>query len=414
MKLKRLVSTVLTIGILFSCIELTTVNSAAATATTISVTKATKAVARSIHSLIIQGKSVTLKVLGNKAKSQKKVTSLQNKIKKVNEQGVIFQYAKGKKTGKYYTYKISSSNAKLYKYSVAFIKKLHNKFFKDKNTKREYEDRLVYKNRTTRRLRQIYDYLVDTTRSNAKFVTPNIIFEACVGFSPKTTQATPTLQYNKTYADFKNYIIKNERLTLIDIYRIPLYDLYSFEEFRNLKGVESLLNYFTYPDIDNKTFNMLSTKFCDLSDAMKVYFIAQSEYFSYNTQKPKFGVQYKSGVYRAYHGLRGMQTLYNNKAKGVCQVYAMYEAQVWIQLGINYWMNASSKINHAWTVVKVKNSKGKTLWIPFDYGIGPTQSLAVSESQLQYVNSEAKRYKLYLNGIKGAPKKKNFKNSDFN
>ena len=65
-------------------------------------------------------------------------------------------------------------------------------------------------------------------------------------------------------------------------------------------------------------------------------------------------------------------------------------------------------------MVKVKNSKGKTLWIPFDYGIGPAVSLNVTDEQRKYINTEKKRYKLYLTGIKGAPKVKNFVDEDFN
>ena len=55
------------------------------------------------------------------------------------------------------------------------------------------------------------------------------------------------------------------------------------------------------------------------------------------------------------------------------------------------------------------------LWIPFDYGIGPAERLSVSdEIREKYLKTEKMRYKLYLEGIKDAPKKKNFEESDFN
>ena len=96
-----------------------------------------------------------------------------------------------------------------------------------------------------------------------------------------------------------------------------------------------------------------------------------------------------------------------------------YERILFDQLNISNYRNSNFYINHAWSVVKVKNSKGKTLWIPFDYGIGPCDSrkgqLAVSEDvRKKYLSTDKKRYKLYLANIPGAPSKKNFKNTDFN
>ena len=58
-------------------------------------------------------------------------------------------------------------------------------------------------------------------------------------------------------------------------------------------------------------------------------------------------------------------------------------------------MQAPDPLIVVWTVVKVKNSYGKVLWIPFDYGIGPAEKLDVSKNQRKYVNTEKKRYALY-------------------
>ena len=110
-----------------------------------------------------------------------------------------------------------------------------------------------------------------------------------------------------------------------------------------------------------------------------------------------------------------MKKMYECKnLKGVCSVYATYEKLLFTQLGIKVWRCTDSNIGHAWTVLKVKNSVGKTLWVPFDYGIGPAEKLIINEKiRKKYLRTEKMRYKLYLSKVKGAPKKKNFKISDF-
>ena len=62
----------------------------------------------------------------------------------------------------------------------------------------------------------------------------------------------------------------------------------------------------------------------------------------------------------------------------------------------------------------LKNTKGKVIWVPFDYGIGPSESLNVSKKiRNKYLKTEKMRYKVYLTVLKGAPKKKNFTMADF-
>ena len=48
------------------------------------------------------------------------------------------------------------------------------------------------------------------------------------------------------------------------------------------------------------------------------------------------------------------------------------------------------------------------MWVPFDYGVGPSSIANRLET------TENGVYKVYLAGIKGAPKKRNYKDSDFN
>lgn len=132
-------------------------------------------------------------------------------------------------------------------------------------------------------------------------------------------------------------------------------------------------------------------------------------------KEPCFGMLYEFGKYNFYkYEWQGMKNLLNNRASGVCAVFARYECLLFKQLGITAFYNLSGKINHAWSVIKVKNSTGKTLWIPFDYGIGPSTNLSVSDAiKKKYLRTEEMRYRLYLNGIKGAPQKKNFTQNDF-
>lgn len=59
------------------------------------------------------------------------------------------------------------------------------------------------------------------------------------------------------------------------------------------------------------------------------------------------------------------------------------------QIGITNYFNSNHERNHAWSVIKVKNSKGKTLWMPFDYKINDIRNSKIP----------------YFKGIKGAPEK---------
>ena len=161
---------------------------------------------------------------------------------------------------------------------------------------------------------------------------------------------------------------------------------------------------------------MLQTEnFGDLSDAMKIWTIDASDYFGCHFSRPAYGMlyNYSFGNYGS-GGSSAMKKLYQNKAEGVCSTFTDYEYLLFSVLDIECYARSNYNINHAWTVVKVKNSAGKVLWIPFDYGIGPAENLAVSEEVYnKYLSTESARYKLYLSGIKGAPKKKNFTTEDF-
>lgn len=411
--------------------------------TTITITKANDSTAKKLNSALNKGKTIYLKVKGNKTSSKKLLSSLNTKIKKINKQGVVFKYSGGKKSGKYYKYTISSSNANYYKYSVKFVNKIYSNVKNTIKKKIGYKDYLKYPNATERHLKELYDTIIDyyfyteeetfTTNDGEiykyKFVeSDNISTKLRVNSLPDYG--------TKDYENMMNYMIKSQEETFVG----PLNDrlhytktfLKTFNEFKseNPTYIKNLLKKATFrleEDITSQDQIILKKSyFCDLNSAMKIYAIAYSDYFECNSNG-KYSMKYKAktaGLSRKYSYGTMMKKLYNNTASGVCEDYARYEICLFKALGITCYFNSSYKINHAWSVVKVTNSAKKTLWIPFDYGIGPSNYsihfvtgessfLVLNSNQKKYINTEAKAFKLYLSGIKGAPKKRNYSLSDF-
>lgn len=93
------------------------INSKALTQKTITVTSPNIQTAQKIHSYLMAGTSITLKIQ-NKNAANKFVSTLQGKMKSVNKQGVIFQHGKATRKGRYCFYDISKDDARLYQYSV--------------------------------------------------------------------------------------------------------------------------------------------------------------------------------------------------------------------------------------------------------------------------------------------------------
>jgi hypothetical protein len=184
----------------------------------------------------------------------------------------------------------------------------------------------------------------------------------------------------------------------------------SFEEFAAQPNVDKLADQIVVYEWDNAGCSAeklaASKGMSDLSDAMKIWVINRSNYFACHKKRTTYGMVYNKGSHSFESGWKGMKKLYENKADGACLTFARYELIVFRQMGITSYLRDSRKIAHAWSVAKVKNSEGKTLWIPFDYGIGPNPFLQLGSSQKKYVDTEAKRYKLYLAGVEGAPKKR--------
>ena len=176
----------------------------------------------------------------------------------------------------------------------------------------------------------------------------------------------------------------------------------------------------SFKNVDSSQLSYLAnTSFADMSEAGKLFAIMYSGIFDCVWEHPNDGSLQM--VYSYDHYDRGadtyaedLQKLMYGKASGVCQVYAMYEKLVFRMLGIECYSCSNGNINHAWTVVKVTNKAGKELWVPFDYGIGPSSGLMVSEEvREKYIATEEMRYALYLENVAEAPKYRIFTMEDF-
>lgn len=396
--------------------------------------------AKKLHSYLMGGASVALKIQ-NRSSANRIISTLQEKIKAVNKQGVIFQHEKGTKKGRYCIYNISKNDAKLYQYSVAFIEKLFNNY---KNGRGVYGGRWYGSNYSIRSGWTEYKFYYEVykcyknsgiTLSFADYVSKPMqkyndictqiewYYTKMDGLESKTEwNASDDKEYDECYG--KIGILENE-----------------IEQLKKEKNwIDIIGDYFSKELISQA--RMYATvfsadSFSDLSDAMKVWMIASSGYFNckftrarketvkYNAisgewecisqKEPCFGMLYTFGKSNFYNDeWQGMRNLLNNRASGVCATFTRYECLLFKQLGITAYYNSSGKINHAWSVIKARNSAGKTLWIPFDYGIGPSTGLSVSDAiKKKYLRTEEMRYRLYLNGVKGAPQKKNFTPNDF-
>lgn len=370
--------------------NLTTVHAAT---TTITVKKSDESTAKKIDNQLKKGRAVQLKVKGNKTSSKNLLLKIQNQVGEVNSCDVKFQCTASRSSGKYYIYSVSSENAKLYKYSVQFLKKLYKNTRKEilENHKEMLTDEKTYPNEEERTMHIIYDVLVEDILESAERGN-----DVVSGYDLPTTLTRVRASYSS-----RTLVIKNESYS--DGYEYKIYELRTYAEFteyiQNEYGIEELLSGYNGPEIKQQDRIIIEKeKFSALSDAMKIYAISKSHYFDGNSPAD-YGMEY---TYRkkdptTTKGSKGMKHLYKGTARGVCHHFALYECLLWEQLGIPSYYNSYSKWNHAWSVVKVKNSQGKAMWVPFDYYI---------------VDGYA--YEIYMDGIKGAPKKQKWKMSDFN
>ena len=456
-KMKRILSLLLAHIILVlsigSCMDTgITVYAKTQSTYTISITNVNSEVCETIHKNLSNGKSFTLKVKGNEKTAKKLLDKTVSSVRKINKQGIYFKYKASGKRGKYCYYNVFADNAKAYKYGVKFIKRLY-KVTKD-NMRSEYVNTAMvpyykkYKNVKDIKLHIIYDKLCYNcaTMGDIDGGTDNITADAVL-FKLNGIENF-NCRYKLTVEQWYSLVVKEwiSQEDVPDIIRLN-----TFEEFKQkIKQYPEALNAvgiaegFRFdvkkgdvPGVDDiisiedkmpMTKIMASTCFGELSKANQVYFIAQSGYFSTRdviySKSREYGIDYSydylfDNKIRARTDFKtpgqGMEKKYKHKTiKGVCSVYANYEVLLFGQLGIKIYKCTDDNINHAWTVIKVKNTAGKTLWVPFDYGIGPAEKLIVKDIiNKKYLRTEKMRYRLYLSKVKGAPKKKNFKTSDF-
>lgn len=439
---------------------------------TISVVDVNATVCEKIHENLMKGKPLTIKVKGDAKKTKTIITQTVNSVRKLNKQGIYFKYKASGKKGQYCYYTVSADNAKAYKYGVKFIKKLYKltkgymSTYPVNNVTLKYYQK--YKTEKNMKLHIIYNHVYNNICCNyasAEIDGDISSINEDAGFS---VSGIPDFYLNGLNGSFDCLpkLTEKQWYSLVIKEKIEgredendIIKLNSFEEFKekikkypkalNAVGVEEgfvfkgkregkLVESHWRNDmisLDDKIpmAKILASKcFGELNKANQVYLIANSAYFcsvngisaSLHNSKKGYGIEYsydyifnkkvKANADFKTPG-QGMKKMYECKnLKGVCSVYATYEKLLFTQLGIKVWRCTDSNIGHAWTVLKVKNSVGKTLWVPFDYGIGPAEKLIINEKiRKKYLRTEKMRYKLYLSKVKGAPKKKNFSIADF-
>ena len=398
-------------------------------ATTITVNKNDETTAKKIDKQLKKGKVVQLKVKGSKTSSKKLLKKIRNQVGEVNNCDVKFQYTASRSSGKYYMYSVSSENAKLYNYSIKFVQKLYKKMRNKKlDTKigDVLEDEANYPDEKERKARILYDNLVLYLLAEFGYVDYERIYGETVqgdDYNPdiewRNNPDAKVIGYDVTTTKTRlsgyelegdvDLIIKNEMDASVHWTecKFDLLEVRSYAEFlayveTQEGGLDELIEEFKFPEISTADRVIGSNKhFGRLSDAVKVYAVSEANYF-YGSTLPGYGVQYtfREKPATTTKGSKAMKHLWKGTARGVCHEYALYECLLWEQLGITSYYNSDASWNHAWSVVKVKNSKGNTMWIPFDYGI--------------VMNSSKSKYKTYIKGIKGAPSKQKWKEKDFN
>lgn len=368
--------------------------------------------AQVVHDVLIKQKGVSIRIKGKKTSASKILEKLRECVGNTNKQGVLFQYSYTGEDGGYSNFHISGDDASLYFYSVKYFEKIVE--INRGMMQERYElfsgwlahDSALYPDEKTRQLRIIYDNLVAYLSQELNLCYGNDEITTISECSFEDVDAASQFiierrEFDKDYYD-KVFDCEGD-------YDWTYYVL-SFDEFAALPNLDELIEMSKIYDLNLPEKILYHQTFSEYSDAMKVYAIFYSEYFDCCCgEREGYYMIYdlkKKGSFKK--GLEGMKTLYENKAVGVCSDYARYELLAFEQIGIKGYYNASSYLDHAWSVYKVKNSKGKTLWIPFDYGIGPGGIPGTLEM------TEAEQYELYLAGVEGAPNYMNFTEEDFN
>jgi transglutaminase/protease-like cytokinesis protein 3 len=104
-----------------------------------------------------------------------------------------------------------------------------------------------------------------------------------------------------------------------------------------------------------------------------------------------------------------MKKMYKNKVQGVCATFATAEGCLFDALGIK--SEVGTGYNHAWRIVRVKNSDKKVMYVTFDYTLG---FRTVRGNEAYEKLSAAKKYQTIIRAYfikhpkEKMPKKQNF------
>ena len=129
---------------------------------------------------------------------------------------------------------------------------------------------------------------------------------------------------------------------------------------------------------------VFTKKFCNLSSAVQQWCIQEimgglGEYTAYDY---KYAWGHKTGVMPATNkrsggrihcdggGAEGLRLAYQCKWMGVCSNYANLEMTIYKLYGLYGTKISCHECDHAWTAVKLTNSKGKTFYAKNNYGLG--------------------------------------------
>lgn len=281
------------------------------------------ATAATVHKYLTSNTPFSIVYYGSSSQAASNLNKLKEKVGKVNEYGVLFQNNRAEqvcdaqKTG--YVYRVTKDNCRLYNYSLKYFKRLVAKAlggsFND-----DLDNNLNY------------IFYPDGRLAFARKFSTWQEYQAAVIANDKE--------------DDDGYIVNNLRPNGCD-------------DDNNLR----------------KYWLVANTKFCDLSQAMKVYVIDDAQFFcgtstaeekeKYNMFEMTYAQTTDGGESRYQSDLERMKIMSENKADGVCEDYARYEVTVFTQLGIKSKYDHDG--GHAWSVVYPTNADGKKLKLILDY-----------------------------------------------
>ena len=281
------------------------------------------ATAATVHKYLTGNTPFSIVYYGSSSQAGSTLNKLKEKVGKVNEYGVLFQNSRAEqvcdaqKTG--YFYRVTKDNCRLYNYSLKFFK------------------RMLYET--------IGGFFNEEVDDDFNYI-----------FSPNGR-----LAFARKFNTWQEYQAELERLS-------PWIE-YEDGSISLKENSEDLPDY--YPngcgDDNNlrKYWLAANTKFCDLSQAMKVWVISNSAFFA--NRRGVYGMTYgdPAGASRYQSDTERMKLMSENKAVGVCEDYARYEVTVFSQLGIKSKYDHDG--GHAWSVVYPTNADGKKLKYIFNW-----------------------------------------------